>query len=393
MFVEPAEGEVRRIWAAIAASVVGLGAMPIAILIGQQGPVAPAMNKQEATALTQGWALLAQGLLDEAVASSEATLRRYPKNQAALALVVEVTVARVGARQALDRYEAWLGTRTMDDAYVLRRIARAVLWEAARQPDGAGRYEALKALLGDGDEDAAAELTSGMEQGNLSDTQIMAALGNGPAVQRLIDRMNSNQPMTTGMIAAMGESRQSLAVAPLVSLLKDPRPAFRAAAARGLGTIQAREASAPLRTLLQDMLPEVRLQAAASLWLMDDASGLEVLRQFEDSEHPAVRLAALEATNTKRDGGWNSRARALLQSEDAMVRVQAATLLAPDDPQAAREVLDALASHENIGIREAAEKAVSGASGGDLRTLRRFLRSGNPATRVSAAVRVLEQVR
>jgi hypothetical protein len=84
MFVEPAEGEVRRIWAAIAAAVVGLGAMPIAILIGQQGPVAPAMNKQEATALTQGWALLAQGLLDEAVASSEATLRRYPKNQAAL---------------------------------------------------------------------------------------------------------------------------------------------------------------------------------------------------------------------------------------------------------------------------------------------------------------------
>ncbi|HUR19452.1 MAG TPA: hypothetical protein VMZ90_01505, partial [Vicinamibacterales bacterium] len=186
-------------WAAVATAVIALGIVPVSSSAWQQGRAAPAMTAQEATAVTQGWALLAQGLLDEAVASSDATLRRYPKNPAALALVVEVTVARFGARAALDRYEGWLGSRTLDNAYVLRRIARATLWEVARQPEGVGRYEALKALLADGDDDATAELASSMDQGNLTDTQLMASLGSGPAVQRLIDRMNSKEPMTLSM--------------------------------------------------------------------------------------------------------------------------------------------------------------------------------------------------
>ncbi len=383
----------KRIWIAFAVAALGLGFVPVSTAPPEQGRVPPAMDTQEATALTQGWALLAQGLLDDAVAASDATLRRYPKNQAALALVVEVTVARFGARAALDRYEAWLGTRTLDDAYVLRRVARAFLWDAARDPEGVGRYEALKALLADGDADATAELASGMDRGILNDVQIMATLGSGPAVQRLVDRMNQNQPLTIGMIAAMGDSGQALAVEPLVSFLKDPRPSFRTAAAQGLGRMQARQGLGPLRGLLQDLLPEVRLQAAAALWLMDDGAGLEVLRQFEDSEFPAVRLAALEATKTKRDGGWTLRAKALLLADDAMVRVQAATLLAPHDPDSARQALDALAGHENPAIREAAEKAAADSVTGDLRILRGLLRSGNPAVRVASATRVLDHAR
>ncbi len=383
----------RRIWAAIVVTVIGLSAGPISMSASQQRRLPPAMGVEEATALTQGWALLAQGLLDEAVASSDETLRRYPKNQAALALVVEVAVARFGARTALDRYERWLGSRTLEDPYTLRRVARATLWEAARQPGSGERYEALKALLADGEAEATAELSQGMDQGSLADTQIMAALGSGKAVQRLVDRMNGDQLLTMGMIWAMGDSHHALAVEPLVYLLKDTRPEFRAAAAQGLGRMQAREGIAPLRGLIQDMHPDVRLQAAAALWLMDDGSGLAVLRQFEESEYPAIRLAALQATRTKPDGGWTSRALALLQADDAMVRVQAASLVAPSDREAARQALDAMAGHENIAIREAAERAVADVVAVDLPTLRGLLRSGNPPVRVAAATRLLEQMR
>ncbi len=353
----------------------------------------PAVGMDEASALTQGWALLAQGLLDAAVAHAEDTLRRYPRNPSALTLTLEAHVARYGATAALDRYEQWLGARPVEDAYALRRVARAVLWETARQPSSGGRFDALKALLADGDGTAAEELSRGLDQGNLADTQIMAALGSEEAVRRLIDRMNGDQPLLMGQIRAMGDSRSPLAVQPLLALLADARPEFRAAAAEGLGRMQAREAITPLRGLLEDRHPSVRLHAAAALWLMDDGTGLPVLRQFEESEHPAIRLGAAQATATRPDAGWESRVRGALQADDPLVRIQAATLLAPHDREAARQALNGLANHDNIAIREAVERAMAGTVADDLRSLRGLLRSSHGAVRAFAATRVLEQTR
>jgi len=118
----------------------------------------PAPASPEAAGLAQGWAQLNRGEAAAASATGASLLGQFPRSAAVLALAIEADIARVGALAALDTYERWLGARKLDDAYVLRRIARGLLRESGNARPNPARVEALKYLAADGDVDAANEL-------------------------------------------------------------------------------------------------------------------------------------------------------------------------------------------------------------------------------------------
>jgi hypothetical protein len=348
-----------------------------------------AMSVDQATQITQGWAFLAQGLLDDAWQSADAALRVDALNVSALALAVEVEIARAGATPALDRYEQWLGSRTAESPYVLRRVARAVLWEAARSESASARADALSALVADGDAEAAMELSAGLAQRNPVDVLTMARLGSEEAVRRVMADLAANPPNALALVRALSASKRPEAAPSLVALLGDSRIDIRAEAARGLGLLGNRDVIESLRPLLTDTYPLVRLNAAASLALLDDGAGIAVLREFEDSEHDGVRIGAVQAMASRPDPSWQGRVRQLMGSEDAVVSINAAVLLAPYDPDAARAVMERYLGASNPAVREAAERALSGEVATDLVTLRGYLRAGDSALRVKAAARIL----
>src|SRR5687768_985053 len=143
-----------------------------------------AVPRDEAAALAQGWVLLAEGKYDEAGRSAGSVSTRFPRSAAALALTIEVDIARGGATTALDSYEAWLGSRSLEEPAVLRRVARAYLYEWSRQTrDGVARDEALLALAEEGDVQARELLSAGAGGPSAS-----AKAGDARAVEVLIAR-------------------------------------------------------------------------------------------------------------------------------------------------------------------------------------------------------------
>jgi hypothetical protein len=111
-----------------------------------------ALSADEATELTNGWALIAQGMFPEAAARAAKVLAAYPRSAAALILAVEAEIGRGAAAAGLTVYERWLGERRMEEPGVLRRIALAALREeSAQQAHAAVRLAARRALAADGD--------------------------------------------------------------------------------------------------------------------------------------------------------------------------------------------------------------------------------------------------
>jgi HEAT repeat protein len=85
--------------------------------------------------------------------------------------------------------------------------------------------------------------------------------------------------------------------------------------------------------------------------------------------------------------------RELAKDKDPMVRTTAAQLLAPHDPAAATEVLQALMADPNPAIRELAGRTASRELPPDPRTLRGLLRNPDALVRVRAANKILALIR
>src|SRR5258708_4742596 len=112
--------------------VLVLSCLSSAALLAQSVPAPQTASTPEADGLSQGWGLLARGDVargDVARASALAQrlLAQYPRSAAVLAFAVEAEIARGGPTAGLDAYERWLGTKTAEDGYALRAIARALL--------------------------------------------------------------------------------------------------------------------------------------------------------------------------------------------------------------------------------------------------------------------------
>jgi hypothetical protein len=177
---------------------------------GSNTPLPPrpsAGSADEAVELTNGWALLAQGLAPQAAARAAKMLEAYPRSAAVLAFAVEADLTRAGAAAGLSIYERALGTRTIDEPLIVRRIAMAVLREHAQSsPDAAARLDALRALSTDGDKAALTELQREAANGSEAELRTLAAMGNANAVETLVKRLTNNSTNPITAIEALGES-------------------------------------------------------------------------------------------------------------------------------------------------------------------------------------------
>ena len=352
------------------------------------------MNVEERTIIAQGWALLAQGLLDEAAARAEKALATSPQNPSALVLAVEVAVTRSGAQAALGRYERWLGQRTMEEPVLVRRIALALLREAASQSENtAARLEALRTLAADGDPAAAAELRNAVSPAGTAERGLLASMGNERAITALIADLNSGNANAMSIIEALARSGSKSAIAPLTDRLQSPSPEIRGAAVEGLGRLGSALASYDLidriKPLLADPTSYVRVKAAGALYALNDMSGLQILQDLLLADPPASRLIAVQAMASRPDPVWLDQVRRLTSVGEPEVRVGAALLLAPHDPEVSRTVLKSVSNDPSPAIRAMASEALVEVGPNDFPALRHLMKSADRLTSVRAAGRLL----
>jgi HEAT repeat protein len=349
-----------------------------------------AISVEEATQLTNGWALLAEGLFERAAAKAAQVLAAYPRSGAALQLALEAQLARSGAPAALDQYERWLGARTIEEPAALRRVASAMLREATTlKSDPAARIEALRALADDGDARAAGELAQVASKGQGAGARAVASTGDERATDTLLADLNTGLGNPTRTIGALGASGDKRAIAPLVQRLKDPRQEVRGAVVDALGKVGDAETAAVIAPLLSDTSLHVRVRTAGALLRLGDYSGLPILQELMASESPAMRLDAAEALASRPDSAWMGLVTELARDPDPEIRAAAGRLMAPHDPEMARGILASLMSDENPAIRELASRGLGEALSDDLPTLRRLMKTGHSLSRVRAAARVL----
>lgn len=344
----------------------------------------------DVVAAAEGAALLAQGNVERAAAVAAQVLRDRPFSTAGLRLAVDVDLARAGSNAALGTYERWASLNTREDPPALRRVVLGALREAARNhQDRAARMLAAEALLAEGDPEMAAELNQSTAA---EDAPLRAAAGSAEAITALIAQLND--PIGNKRTAMMGlvKSRSRRAVAPIAALLSDPNPIVRMEAAEALGELGFKEAATNLKPLLTMPGFPVQFAAAAALVKLGDPAGRQWLQQLRSNEAPALRLAAAQATRTDPDGGWLALVRDLAGDPDPDIRRQAATLLAPHDPEAARQTLLPLLDDPNRGEREAALEAYLDVTD-DFGVLRKSLRSTDGRIRVRAAARIAQLTR
>ena len=378
----------------------GLSGLLLALIAVWTAPVAAqagaaaqaAASPTRAAVLAQGWTALAQGQLGRASSAAQQVLNQSPRDAGAVALAVEVEITRGGASAGLDAYERWLGAKNVDAAYVLRRVASAYLDSAAHQQQSVTRLSALKALMDDGDPEAAAALNKAIAAGGIAESRAVASTGNSRAVKALIAQLQS-MPDKLGTMKALAESGSELAIPPLVGMLSDPNDDNRAGAADALGRLGARGAIDQIKPLLNDRNFTVKLNAASALYRLDDNSGAQLLDQLLASEHPAIQLAAADALSVRPGGAWQNVVRVLTGNPDQLIQLTAARLIAPYDRDLAESVLERLRQSENLAIREEAVRVLAEKVANDFRTLRRLLRSGDATTVVAAADRILELTR
>jgi hypothetical protein len=387
-------GALRMLLHAVAGAAMVLTVPGVSLEAQQAPPPTPAAITEDTLLLQQGWAFLAAGDAARAAAAADAALGRSPRSIAAASLKVEAEIARGGGGAGLAAYEAWLGTRSLEDGYLLRRAALALLWDAAAKPEVA--LDALELLAADGDAEARAQLARRMMAGGLGETRALARMGDANAVRRLIDQVRNAPGSKMFQIEALIQSRSPLAVSPLRELLNDRnRPEHVAAAADGLGTLGAREAIPELRRLYEDaaQLPFVRTMAAAGLFKMKDMTGLPLLQQQLTSEFGAIRSHTAQLMASAPDATWQRVVRDLVSDADPSVRVQAASLIAPYDLELARQALVGLMADSNPAIRSLAAKATVQRVATDFGSIRRLLHAEDAAVQVAAAGRLLELAR
>jgi hypothetical protein len=347
------------------------------------------ISVQEATELTNGWAQLTEGHAAQALARAQQILARDPRNVAALVLAVEAEILRGGALAGLTEYERWLGQRTIEEAGVIRRAARAALAEsAAQRADVRARVEALRALAEDGDGEAA-RLLSAATSGNRVPADARAALGDEHAVQALLADLKNGGPAQVRTVEALGASGSALAGPALVECLKDPRQEVRAAALEALGNLGDADRVPQIAPLLRDSNARVRTMAAGALLRLGDPTGVPVLQQMMADPSVSARLLAAQALASQPDSSWVAQVRELATAEEPEVRAEAARLLGPHDPEFARSVLNALSADDNPAVREMASINMGEVVTSDLSMLRSMLRSTVPLARARAAARVL----
>lgn len=372
--------------------VVLLAATPTPPQSSSVPPPSTALSPEEAVLVAQAWADLADSDLEGAALRIRELQENHPRSVHLLPLQVEVSL-HDGAAAGLATYEAALVDRSVDDPSILRRLAHAILSEAAVGTSEVARLKALRALADDGDRAAFASLQRAAQQGSLGDVVHLAALGHAQAAERLTEALAGPVPNKIGLVEALAEGGARTAIPAITAMLDEPRPEHRAAAARALGQLGARDQIERLRGLLKapNQPPSVPLAAAAALLQLEDTSGLDQLRGWLGSPVPAMRLSAARALEPRADAAWLSTVRDLQDEADPMLRLDAARLLMPHDPGTARATIEQLAASSDPAVAGLALEVLAAELPADFARLRELLRQ--PRSRIAAAARILELTR
>jgi HEAT repeat protein len=341
----------------------------------------------EAAGLMQGWALMAQKQYGLADSHAQTVAAKFPRSFALVVLAIEAGVAASGGEAGLDRYEAWLGQRTVEEPALLRIVATGMLKTEARAESSA-RADALRLLAREGIQISDLGGVAGPPP-----ARVLASAGNDEAISQVMQELRAGTTNKVAAIEALASSGSPRAPTAIAAELADPKPEVRGAAADALGRMQARGAQDRLKLLLKDEISFVRVRAAAALMNLNDTSGLPLLKELLVSEAPASRLIGAEALASSPDASWMETVRELTKGGEPTVRLAAARLISPHDPALARSVVEALSADSNPAVRELAARTLAESSAADLKTLRRLLRSDDPSTRVKAAGSILSVTR
>ena len=347
---------------------------------------AVAAPPSDAALLARGWNALANGQPTDAASAAAQLLARVPWHHSANALRIEALSAS-DPMSGLDAYEAWLTLHKEEDAGLLAPVPRSILLQLAASADSDIRRHARSALA-----DAGYPQPQPPGQRELADQLADAAArvkrGDATALSRLeavVTAGTADPQMVAKALEAGGPATTPL----LVAMLGKPAAPVQAAAAGALGRRKAEEARPTLQKMLKGGDPMARASAAVALARMGDPDGQAFVDKMLDSDVPDLRLMAAEAFDG-RPGKWTSAIAPLLENRDGTLRLEAARLLAPVNPEAARRVLSEAATDPNPVVRSEAVRIMEETSTtvpavADLPQARRLLREKDPAVRVFAA--------
>jgi HEAT repeat protein len=351
----------------------------------------------DAAALASGWNAVAAKQIPTAVSAADSVLSRRPWDRSALLLKITALAVSTPLR-ALDAYEQSFGPKRKDDAAMLEPVAIGVLEEIATGTAADLKRQALTALSAarvTGAREALANLPADPQTAYEADAAL-ARRGDAAAIQRLNDAAGALDANQTALARALRDAGVSGETG-LLLLLRSTDRETRAEAARALGRIHSDTAREPLQKLQQDPDPIVRTRATVSLAQLGDADAMSAVERMLSTPVPDMQLAAAEAWDG-RPGPWVSTVQSLLDDRDGTIRLQAARLIAPVDPDAARKTLGEALSDPNPVIRYESSRVLGETidaqpSVADIAALRQRLRDADRAVRLQAASALLKLAR
>ncbi|HUS93077.1 MAG TPA: HEAT repeat domain-containing protein [Phycisphaerae bacterium] len=256
--------------------------------------------------------------------------------------------------------------------------AKAVLLQAAEDPDPATRSHAMEALASALGREAGAVFVQGLAD-KMPAVRFAAALAIGdvkyapalPALQAMA-QVNTGEPdkrVYCAVIYALHQLGDDTYAGELAPLLFDAEPEVRMDAAMAMGKMGEPSAVGPLNSAMTGEQDDgVKLQVTESLAMLGDARSAEILEVYTKGYYLDIRLAAIPALAQT---GSARAARALEQlcheRHPARVRVSAAGQLARlghVDPEGYRLCLRAIREPEkmlteNVDRRTADKDAAS----------------------------------
>ena len=383
----------RTHFAAVAALLCALSGAPAAQTQTRDQPAGrPSAAPSDAAALAEGWNSLAAGQREAAARAAAQVLSRAPWNHAAMALRIEALSA-IDPLRGLDAYEAWLAKRPREDAGLLEPAPRATLRQIAGGPDAGLRHDAVRLLAAAG---VPPPPGAGEAGDQLATDAARAKDGDAAALKRLDAAVTAG----TGDPAALAGSLESAGppgTPLLMRMLTAPAGPSRAAAAAALGRRKIEGAKPALEKLTTDPDPHVRSTATVALARMGDDKAMTVVLKMLETDVPDLRIMAAEAFEGQ-NGPWVAAIMPLLENRDGVTRLQAARLIAPVNPEAARRTLQEAAGDTNPVIRAEAARVMADVSPTspdviDVTQARRLLRDADPAVRLHAAGALLAAAR
>ena len=358
-------------------------------------------GESDTAIVARGWAAAAAGQFDNASTAADSVLRRRPWDRAALTLKITAR-ASLSPLGGLDSYEQWVTAGHKDDAALLEPVPIAVLQELSKGTDAGRRSMALSALataqVAGAREalDAATAASQPQPQAKVAADADAARRGDAAAVGRL----NAEAGDRTAASVALAEALEQIGSGGepgLMMLVNAANPAVRAAAVRALASIKSERALALFQSLFDGMDPATRIPATIALAQNGDPRALARVDQMLASGVPNVQIAAAEAWSG-RPGPWVEVIRPLLDNQDGFTRLDAARVIAPVDPDAARRTVTAGLDDLNPAIRYESAKSIdalmtSQPGLSDVETLRKRLRDADPMVRLTVASTLLKLAR